>query len=258
LYITEGVDATGDRCHVAGGAWVIRLLRRFAIDTLLKSRWRNNPESLARTLGKFADVEADSAWHYTIAADFLDQPAHRAVMVLAALEETHHAYLLNRLESRGGGAGRGGISRKRVLGSAADLASFLAYSQIAEGQIHGEFGSIADASGDEEVAAVIRSISSDEGAHETDAAFVLRQLVPEAEFRRSIHRARWKRTFDNWMELIHSIGKVNAALWLSIIYLFLGWIAVPSCRRRLSPARGAHAGPSGQSSSVVRQYGMKS
>jgi rubrerythrin len=220
---------------------VIRLLRKFVITKLLKSRWGNNPQSLARTLGKFADVEADSSWHYMIAAELMDQPGHRAAMVLTSLEETHHAYLFNRLKSRGGADMV--ISRKRLLGSAADLPEFLAYSQIAEGQINREFCFIAEASGDEDVRAVIRSISSDEAAHENDAFFLLRQLVPEAQFRRTLRRARWKRSYDNWMELIHSLGSVNAALWLSLIYLTLGWIAAPSCRRRLRPAGGPRAGP---------------
>jgi rubrerythrin len=222
---------------------VIRLLRKFAITKVLKSRWRNHPQSLARTLGKFADVEADSSWHYTIAADLMEAPEHRAAMLLTALEETHHAYLFNRLKPRGGGADTVPISRKHMLGSAADLPDFLAYSQVAEGHINREFSLIAKASADEDVKAVIRSISSDEGAHEEDALGLLRQLVPEAQLRRALRRARWKRSYDNWMELIHSLGSVNAAFWLSVIYLTLGWIAAPSCRRRLRPAGGSDAGP---------------
>lgn len=222
---------------------MIRLLRKFAITKILKSRWRNHPQSLARTLGRFADVEADSSWHYTIAADLMEKPVHRAAMVLTALEEIHHAYLFNKIKSPSGAADTAPISRKRMLSSAADLPDFLAYSQVAEGHINREFGLIAAASADEDVKEVIRSISSDEGAHEEHASGLLRDLVPEAHFRRALRRARWKRSYDNWMDLIHFLGSANASLLLSLIYMLLGWIAAPGCRRRLKPAGRPYPDP---------------
>ena len=222
---------------------MIRLLRKIAITKVLKSRWRNHPQSLARTLGRFADVEADSSWHYTIAADLMEQPDHRAAMVLTALEEIHHAYLFNKIKFRSGVVDTAPISRKRMLGSVADLPDFLAYAQVAEGHINREFSLLAEASADDDVKEVIRSISSDEGAHEEDASGLLRDLVPDAQFRRALRRARWKRSYDNWMDLIYLLGSANAALWLSLIYLTLGWIAAPGCRRRLKPAGRSYPDP---------------
>lgn len=229
---------------------MIGLLRKLAIRTILKARWRAEPQRLARTLGKFADVEADSAWHYSIAADLLQQPAHRAEMVVTALEEVHHAYLFDRLASRHGPARKGRISRKRLIRSADDLPGFLAYAQVAEGKIHSEFDLLADASGDPEIEAAIKAISADESAHEEDALTVLDQVSTETGYRRLLLRARVKRVFDDWMELLRLIGTANAFLWLSAIYFAFGGLGRATCRRRL---RGAEAQAQGFSAHAPKR-----
>jgi rubrerythrin len=221
---------------------MIGLLRKLAIGTLLRVRWRAEPHRLARTLGKFADVEADSAWHYSVAADLLRQPAHRAEMVLTALEEVHHAYLFDRLATRHGTVEKRSISRKRLISSADDLPGFLAYARIAEATIHNEFNALAEASGDEEARAAIQAISCDESAHEEDALTLLHQLTTEASFRSALRRARLKRVYDDWMEVVRSIGTANAFVWLSAIYLILGWIGRASCQQRLDQGRAPDVG----------------
>jgi hypothetical protein len=41
------------------------------------------------------------------------------------------------------------------------------------------------------------------------------------------------------MHVAHTIGKLNAMLWLSLIYLVLGGLAAPLCRQRLRRSGGA-------------------
>jgi len=213
---------------------VIGLMRRFAIRSVLRIRWRMQPHSLASTLGRFAEVEADSAWHFARAADFLQRPTHRAAMLATALEETHHAFLFRKIASRGGSRhGASGLARKTLVASAADLPGFLAYSHISEGLVHGEFCAIAAASGDRAVADVLAAISTDESGHEDGAAQMLHEIVPQATLTRALRKARWRRRWDDWMHVAHTIGKFNAMLWLSLIYLILGGLAAPLCRQRL-------------------------
>jgi rubrerythrin len=213
---------------------VIGLLRRFAIRSVLKVRWRMQPHSLASTLGRFSEVEADSAWHFARAADFLQLPKHRAAMLATALEETHHAFLFKKIASRAGARhGNSGLARKTLVASSADIPGFLAYSHISEGLVHGEFTEIAAASGDPAVAQVLAEIGADESGHEDGASQMLNEIVPRETLRRAVRKARWRRRWDDWMFVAHAIGKLNAALWLSLIYLILGGFAAPLCRQRL-------------------------
>jgi|SRR6185437_11093165 len=198
------------------------------------------PRSLASTLGRFSEVEADSAWQFARAADFLQLPKHRAAMLATALEETHHAFLFRRIASRGGARhGSSGLARKTLVACAADIPTFLAYSHISEGLVHGEFTAIAAASGAPEVAEVLAEISQDESGHEDGASQMLHEIVPRATLARALRKARWRRRWDDWMYVTHFIGKLNATLWLSLIYLLLGGFAAPLCRQRLRRKRGA-------------------
>jgi rubrerythrin len=213
---------------------MINLFRKLAIKTVLRVRWRLQPRSLAKTLARFSDVEADSAWHFGNAADLLEHPIHRAAMIATAVEETHHAYLFKNLATRDGGdPGASGLARKQLLGSAADLPRFLAYTHISEGRIHQEFSVIARASVDADVKATIASISADEGAHEEDARQMLREVISPQVLERAIHHAKWKRTYDDWMFAVGGLGHLNSTIWLSLVYLALGGVAAASCRRRL-------------------------
>ena len=213
---------------------MIGLMRRFAIRSVLKVRWRMQPGSLASTLGRFSEVEADSAWHFARAADFLQRPEHRAAMLATALEETHHAFLFRKIASRSGARhGSSGLARKTLVASAADIPGFLAYSHISEGLVHGEFCAIAAASGDRAVADVLDAISTDESGHEDGAEQMLHEIVPAETLKRAMRKARWRRRWDDWMHVAHTIGKLNAMLWLSLIYLILGGLAAPLCRQRL-------------------------
>lgn len=217
---------------------MIGLIRRFAIRSVLQARWRMQPRSLASTLGRFSEVEADSAWHFTRAVDFLEHPKHRAAMLATALEETHHAFLFRRIAARGGARHtNSGRARKTLVASSADIPGFLAYSHISEGLVHGEFSAIAAASGDAAVAGVLAEIGADESGHEDGASEMLHEIVPRETLARAIRKARWRRRWDDWMFVAHSIGKLNAMLWLSLIYLVLGGFAAPLCRQRLRRRR---------------------
>lgn len=218
---------------------MIGLLRRFAIRSVLQIRWRMQPRSLATTLGRFSEVEADSAWHFARAADFLQFPRHRAAMLATALEETHHAFLFRKIASGGGvRPATSGLARKTLVASAADIPAFLAYSHISEGLVHGEFTAIAAASGAAPVVEVLAEISRDESGHEDGAAQMLHEIVPRERLARALRKARWRRRWDDWMSVAHFFGKLNAALWLSLIYLILGGLAAPLCRQRLRHSRG--------------------
>lgn len=189
-------------------------------------------------MGRFAEVEADSGWQFARVADYLQRPSHRAAMFATALEETHHAFLFRKLASRGGLRHEGsGLARKALVSSVADMPRFLAYSHISEGMIHGEFDAIAAASGDPAVAQVLASISADESGHEDGASKMLHEIVPQETLKRAIRKARWRRSWDDWMHVVHGIGKINALFWLGLIYLTLGGFAAPLCRRRLQRVR---------------------
>lgn len=233
---------------------MIGVMRRFAIRSVLRIRWRMRPNSLASTLGRFSEVEADSAWHFARAADFLQRPEHRAAMLATALEETHHAFLFRKIASRGGSRpGSSGLARKTLVACAADIPGFLAYSHISEGLVHGEFCAIAAASGDRAVADVLAAISADESGHEDGAAQMLHEIVPEEALTRAMRKARWRRRWDDWMHVAHTIGKFNAMLWLSLIYLILGGLAAPLCRRRLHGKGGTQHPQDGSATLAAAQ-----
>jgi hypothetical protein len=68
---------------------------------------------------------------------------------------------------------------------------------------------------------------------------MLHEIVPEEALTRAMRKARWRRRWDDWMHVAHTIGKFNAMLWLSLIYLILGGLAAPLCRQRLRRKGGA-------------------
>ena len=192
-----------------------------------------NAERNAQILRRFSAVEADSAWHFLQATAHLPEPEQRRALFLAALEETHHAWLFRKLAGAGSGNngsgkdGAGaGLPRASLIASRDDLPAFLAYAHVSEQTISHDFDAMADMPVPPELAAVLREIQADEAGHDSQMADLLRQIVPPstdpARLIAQARRRRWRAQFER---LGLTFSAVPWTVLLLPTYLVFGGLA---------------------------------
>ncbi len=229
------------------------LLRRIVIRTLLPVSWGHSPHRVAKSLDRFSQVEADSAWQFLRAVEILPSPQAKAEMFENALEEVHHAYIFHEAASKkvSRPLPLETDSRKALLSSPEELPGFLGYTYLGEHDVHGEFQSYARAAGDPTVQAVFLSICEDEAGHEASARGLLaKALGSETKVRKVVIKARFRRIYADWIRFSTKLGEVFSGFWLGLFYFICAPLVAATCRRRLAELpqpNQAHISPAGDS-----------
>lgn len=223
------------------------LSRRMAIRFVTPLSWRASPERLARSLQRFSEVEADSAWQMLQALDAVDDVRFKVGLFNNALEELHHAGIFARLArqhaDRPPSADTPG--RTQIYDPGRGLPDFGARMFVGEADVYAEFLDYATAAPQDSVRSAFLEIRGDEEDHQ-DLAYdeLVKMVGSRAEAARMIRRVRRERRFEAWTRFGKAVGEITSSLLLSVAYLLFGPFVSRACRRRLddpSWLRGAGA-----------------
>ncbi len=155
------------------------LLRKLAIRTMLPVSWAFSKTRVSRSLLRFAEVEADSAWQFLRAMEVLELPHQRAAMFHDALEEMEHAAGFHSL-ARAYAERPLPLCRDRreaLLHTPEDLGEFLAYIYEGEREVYGEFEDYCLAIRREDIRAWLQHIREDEAGHQDTALATLVEVL---------------------------------------------------------------------------------
>ncbi len=212
------------------------LLRKLAIRTMLPVSWAFSKTRVSRSLLRFAEVEADSAWQFLRAMEILEEPHQRAAMFHDALEEMEHAAGFHSL-ARAYAERPLPLCRDRreaLLHTPEDLGEFLAYIYEGEREVYGEFEDYCLAIRREDIRAWLQHIREDEAGHQDTAlATLVEVLGGEDKLKRLIRQIRWRRQKESLVRLSTWIGNLFSGLLLGTIFLVSGPVFWWACRRRL-------------------------
>ena len=201
--------------------------RALLVRILVPARWGSDPGHAARTLKRFGDVEADSAWQYLCALDHCRDTAVRRTLFENVLEEFKHAdAFYGAAHSLATQRLRGDEQRRtRLTAQPADLPRFLAYAHVCEEAIHGQFDSYASACGLPAVSQVFRDISADEATHGSETLLHLERLAGSSgAARRALIRARLQRLYEAWMRFAARLGNVTFYPVLALLFFVFGGV----------------------------------
>lgn len=212
------------------------MLKRLAIRAITPLSWGLSRERLARSLQRFSQVEADSAWQMLEALDAVGDPLFRAKLFSNALEEVHHAAIFDKLAREYAlhplpfAAPR----RQTIFDSKRGMHEFEAHHFIGEADVYEQFLSYARAASSDRLRNAFLNIRGDEQEHQALAYSELRRMVgSRTATERLILRIRLKRLYQAWLRL----GKKTAEAWLTmvliLVYLVMGPLFGPLCRKRL-------------------------
>lgn len=214
-----------------------RILRRLALRLVLPRSWRDD-RRLAASLQRFADVEADSAWQLLQAQAACPDVAGRAALLADAAEELEHAEGFARLAVRRSAAPLPLLRSARAPLWSGHAATFHARLQVAEAEVEAEFADYARAAPHEDLRAHLESIRQDEAGHAEQAwGAVVRAAGSEAQARRLVRRASWRREWEAFVRAAAVVGDGVSGLLLGLIFFVGGAVLAPLARSRL--ARGA-------------------
>jgi hypothetical protein len=212
------------------------MIKKIAIRTITFFSWRLSRERLARSLHRFSQVEADSAWQLLHALDAVDDPAYRAKLFRNALEEIDHAALFSRLAREYSDFPLALTTPRRqpVYDKSKSVADFEAYLFLGEAGVYEHFLSYASASPLARLRETFLAIRGDEEGHRTAAFDELQELMKSrAAAGQLIRRNRARRLYEAWLRVGEAIGNTIFWVFLNAIYFFaspsLGWL----CRRRM-------------------------
>jgi hypothetical protein len=204
---------------------MISSFRAFLVRLLVPARWGSDAGHVARTLKRFGDVEADSAWQYLCALDHCSDTGVRRTLFENVLEEFKHAdAFYGAAHSLATHRLHGDNQRRTCLTARpTDLPRFLAYAHVCEEAIHGQFDSYASACRLPAVSQVFRDISADEATHGSETLLHLERLAgsPGAA-RRALIVARLQRFYEAWMRFAARLGDITFYPVLALLFFVFG------------------------------------
>lgn len=213
------------------------MIKRIAIRTITTLSWRISRRRLARSLQRFSQVEADSAWQLLRALEDTHDSTYRAKLFRNALEEVSHAELFYRLarEHSDFPPSLATPRRQPVYDLSNGVADFEAYLFLGEAGVYQQFLSYARAAPESNLRDTFLAIRRDEEGHQSAAYDELLELMANrAAAGRLIRRNRFKRFYQAWLRASEAIGDFIFWIILNIIYLIasptLGWL----CQRRIN------------------------
>lgn len=217
-------------------------LRRLGIRIALPLSWRIFPERRGRVLQRFANTEADSAWHFLHALSQVDQPAIRARLFNNALEEEHHAALFTEsaLEQAWAPIRLPGAGRVAIYDPYKGLQHFYAYVYVGEKDVYDQFDAYAKAIDTESVKRLFTQLKEDEDGHMQFAEQRLAALDANgSKVVRQVRSIRRQRALESCVRGFRRLPDLATGFLLGTLYFVLGGFARAACRRALVSHRSA-------------------
>jgi hypothetical protein len=211
-------------------------LRKIAVRSLTPLSWRASNDRLSRSLYRFSQVEADSAWQMLQALDATDDRDFKAELFNNALEEVHHASLFGKLAREFSSIPPtfAAPRREQIYDTEAGLPEFEAFHFVGETEVYEQFLSYAFAAHRDRVRETFLAIRGDEEEHQKLAYRELTRLAgSERGARRLIRRVRLKRLYASWLRISEGIGNFTSSVLLNVLFFLVAPIFGPLCRRRL-------------------------
>lgn len=142
-------------------------VKRAAIRALLPLAWSGRPDRICTALNKFADVEADSAWQFLRAFQFVDDVQYRSELFGNALEEVDHSERFRKMASRFSTSfvRKSEARRLQIYDTKVGTTAFMAFHFVGENDVFNDFSTYAAACPDTMVAQLFRDIQGDEEEH---------------------------------------------------------------------------------------------
>jgi rubrerythrin len=211
-------------------------IRRLAIRLFIPISWRISRQRIAKSLRRFSEVEADSAWQMLAALDGVADPEFRAQLFNNALEEVHHSYIFRNLARKYEEQliSPSPQERRRLFDPRQGLVMFEAYRFVGESDVYRDFLAYAEAAPYQDIRDTFIAIRGDEEEHQKLAYAKLDRLCGSTTAtRRLILKVRLRRAWDSWIRASKKIGDFFFSLILLAIYFTLGMLSAPFCKARL-------------------------
>jgi hypothetical protein len=222
--------------------------RHWIIRHLTPRVWRLWPARRQAALMEFSAIERDSGQQLRQCMDLTEDPALRGYLFQHVLEETFHGELFEDLARSGAEKHpvRPVLPREELITPDSppdEITAFFSSVHVGEAAVNADFRVYAQAVSDPATRGIFRVAGEDEGRHEADTDRVLVQLCGSPADARSEARQAWRRRWWTlYVDAMHRVGLVPLTLLLGGTYLLLGWLAVPSLRRRLVLGAGDQLG----------------
>jgi len=213
--------------------------RCLAIRFLIPLSWRNRRDRIARSLNRFSEVEADSAWQMLQALERVDDEHFRVELFNNALEEVHHAAVFRRLARSYQDELTAQTSEERcqLFDASKGLIHFEAHHFVGEADVYRQFLSYAHAAGHDDIRETFMEIRGDEEEHQRLAHEQLVEMCgSDRGARRLIRRVRLGRAYESWMRSSKGLSTMVSSAVLQLIYWLFAPVLAPACRRRLCAA----------------------
>jgi hypothetical protein len=212
-------------------------LRKLAVRLLTPLSWRASDQRMAKSLYRFSQVEADSAWQMLQALNATTDRDFKAALFNNALEEVHHAALFSGLAREFSSIPPSfeAPRRHQIYNPEAGLPEFEAFHFVGEAEVYDQFYAYASAAHRPIVREMFMRIRGDEEEHQKLAYRELTRLCgSEGGARRMIRRVRRQRLYEAWVRLSKAMGDVTSSVLLNVLFFLTAPFFAPACRRRLS------------------------
>ncbi len=213
--------------------------RHWVIRHLTPRIWRWWPARRQAALMEFSAIERDSGLQLRQCMDLTGDPALRGYLFQHVLEETFHGELFEDLARTGADRHpiRPVLPREELIQPDSppdEIRAFFSTVHVGEAAVNADFRVYAEAVDDPATRGIFRVAGEDEGRHEADTDRVLQQLCGTPEEARSEARQAWRRRWWTlYVDAMHRVGLLPLTALLGLVYLGLGWLAVPALRARL-------------------------
>ncbi len=222
--------------------------RRLFIRTLSPAIWRAWPRRQIAALQEFAAIEKDSGCQLLHCHNRIKNERLKAHLFQHVLEEFYHGELFSSAAKALSDRHvyetfppREELSTGEGEGEGEGLRDFFAYVQVGERAVNRDFEVYSRTRLDPKVKAVFAKAGMDEGRHEDDTGDILLGLC--GSNRRQLRLVLWKaelrRLWNLYKRSVQSIGSISLTMVLTVVYFFIGALAVPTLRRRLRISRKA-------------------
>jgi hypothetical protein len=216
------------------------MLKKLAIRSVTPVSWHHSTARLGKSLQRFSQVEADSAWQMLQALEACDDPSFQVKLFNNALEEVHHAALFAGVAHHFSSSPLPLTAQHRhaIYDRQRGLTEFEAYHFVGEADVYKQFFSYAKAAQVDRIRELFLQIRGDEDEHQKLAYAELIKLTGSKwRTRRLIARVRLKRAYDAWLRIGRAMGDFVATTLLTVIYFVAAPIFTRTCQRRLDDAR---------------------
>jgi len=211
-------------------------LRGLLIRLLTRLSWATSRRRMARGITRFSQVEADSGWQMLRALDAVDNVESRARLFNNALEEVHHSALFRELAHHYSDEPPPPATQERIqlFNPKEGMIEFSAWHYVGEADVYRDFLAYAHATREPRIRDTFLVIRGDEKEHQALALAELQRLTGSPRnARRLIRKVRIIRAYQAWMRFSKGVGNIVSSFVLAIVFIGVGWIFAPVCRRRI-------------------------